>query len=231
MPDLSEFLVVAQNMQSRTVALTGLSSALLFSALGAIAELWQWEGEEPLTREEIDQIQAMIAGATKELQLSMVGWVTDCFTAIIPSNCLECDGTQYLREDYPALYAALDPVFIVDADNFVVPDFRGKVAIGTGEAASGTEYTIGQTGGEETHELTTAELASHNHVDSGHAHSISGHADLLAVVPGEAPVSIISILIPAFTGTASANITNTGSGVAHNTMQPFIAGRKVIIAW
>ena len=38
-----------------------------------------------------------------------------------PSGTLLCDGSSHLRVDYPALYAAIDTSYHVDADNFLTP--------------------------------------------------------------------------------------------------------------
>lgn len=50
------------------------------------------------------------------------------------------------------------------------PDLQGKFILG-----SSTDHTVGSTGGEETHALTTNEMPSHNHGFSGssHTHSLS----------------------------------------------------------
>lgn len=65
---------------------------------------------------------------------SIVGVATGALvyfmTAATPSGYLLCDGAAYLRVDYPALYAAIDVSFHIDADNFNVPDMRGYFARG-----------------------------------------------------------------------------------------------------
>lgn len=49
------------------------------------------------------------------------------------------------------------------SDTTWVQTAAGRVLIGAGTADSGTVYTAGQTGGEEKHQLTVEELASHSH--------------------------------------------------------------------
>lgn len=153
----------------------------------------------------------------------MIGTIVCYITADAPSNSLPCDGASYLRTAYPELYAVLDPVFQTDADNFVVPDLRGKTIIGV---SSG--HAIGSTGGEETHQLTVAELAAHGHSDTGHQHTTGNSLTFLALT-GEEPV-LMPNPIPAMTGSASANISNTGSDTAHNNMQPYVALKYAVIA-
>lgn len=43
------------------------------------------------------------------------------YAGTLPDGVLPCDGDNYLRTDYPQLYAMLSPTFITDADNFVTP--------------------------------------------------------------------------------------------------------------
>jgi microcystin-dependent protein len=107
---------------------------------------------------------------------------------------------------------------------FGVPDLRGRVVAGRddmgGSSANRLVGTttgsldgdvLGKTGGEETHQLTTAELASHTHsVPKDFATGGS---------PGGAPG-----------GGASAASGSAGSDTAHNTVQPTIILNYIIYA-
>jgi len=42
-------------------------------------------------------------------------------TTALPTGVLACDGATYLKADYPALYAVLPSVFIVDSTHFKTP--------------------------------------------------------------------------------------------------------------
>lgn len=136
----------------------------------------------------------------------MIGYIMPYMTESPPANVLPCDGSTYLREDYPELYEVLASVFIVDADHFTVPDLRGRAVIGAGSGSGLSNRNVGDTTGEETHQLTESELASH-------AHTIPATIDVPVVAPGEvvtdAPVPILTSL----TG-------YTGGDTAHNNMQP-----------
>lgn len=154
----------------------------------------------------------------------MVGQIFPVITASVPTNALLCDGTTYNRVDYPALYDALDPAFQLDEDTFFVPDLRGKTVIG-----ASSSHAVASTGGAETHTLSTGEMPVHNHTDSGHLHSIPSTITFTALT-GEEPVNIPVPLVPSYTGSASANIQNTGGGEAHNNMQPYIALKYAVVA-
>jgi microcystin-dependent protein len=109
-----------------------------------------------------------------------------------PAGFLLCDGASYAQSTYAALYAALGGAsspWGVSGGNFNVPDLRSRVTVGAGSGLGMTSRVVAARGGEETHVLVTAELASHahtifitdpghNHGQNSHAHSISdgGHA-------------------------------------------------------
>jgi microcystin-dependent protein len=120
---------------------------------------------------------------------------------------LVCDGTVYDRVDYPDLYAVLDPVFIVDADTFAVPDMMDRFTLNT--------TSVGATGGESSHVLTVAEMPAHTH----------GEQDPGSVVvqAGTPSVALSDPGLPSQTG-------STGGGEAHNNMPPYIGLLPVIVA-
>lgn len=94
---------------------------------------------------------------------------------------------------------------------FNVPDLRGIVIAGKDQ--SQVEFAgLGQTGGEKTHTLTTAEMPSHTHdYTSRNDETASGG-------------------LAAGGGTNGAAITSTsaGSDQAHNNLQPYIALNYII---
>lgn len=96
-----------------------------------------------------------------------------------PAGWLPCDGRAVSRTTFAALFSIVSTDWGAGdgSSTFNVPDFRGRVPLGVGTAASGTVYALGQTGGEETHKLLVAELAAHVHAltDPGHTHPDPGH--------------------------------------------------------
>lgn len=95
-----------------------------------------------------------------------------------PAGWLLCDGAAVSRETYAALFAAIDTVYGTGdgTTTFNLPDLRGRVAAGkdnmggtaanrltSGSAAALDGSTLGAAGGNQQHQLTVAELASHSH--------------------------------------------------------------------
>lgn len=136
-----------------------------------------------------------------------------------------------------------------DYFNFVTPDTRGRVVLGTGTGSGLTARTIGATGGEETHTLTGLESGTnvHNHgiTDPSHSHAeqvenggggistlhltggAGGSFQGLGTGPAVADGATIS------TGTSGTGITINNSTTApatngHNVLDPFLVLTYII---
>ncbi len=212
MPDLLEIDNIASNTPVKTVVLSGISTTVLFSTLDAARRIYDWTyGGQPLDDDQINRVYEILAIANRELMLSQIGEIKMTASAELPPGCLWCDGGTYEKVDYPDLYAALAPAFIVSADEFSVPDLRGKFASGAVVVSD-----VGQTGGEATHTLDIGEIPSHSH-------TIPLTATTLALEPGEVTVTTP---IPILT----ANTGDTGGGGSHNNIPPFISLAFYIVA-
>lgn len=147
-----------------------------------------------------------------------------------PGNWLPCDGASLLRAIYPDLFAAIGTTYgAVDGTHFSLPDLQGRTPIGTGAGSGLTPRALGDSLGEETHALTTAESASHTHSDLGHTH-VEGIA---APSVGAAIVGVpIPSAVPAVgaTGAGFASLASTGGDGPHNNMQPSLALNYLIVA-
>lgn len=183
---------------------------------GLLAELldsWNWELFGDLTVEDcVAMAQSMIDDYYNQ-RFGMIGEIKQLATADIPDNCLLCDGTEYLRVDYPSLYAVIDTVFITDADHFITPPIVDRVVVGAGNT-----YDTGDTFGESEHTLLNNEMPPHDHtIQNGYG------PDFQASTSGG--VSPESVILPTEETTSS-----TGGGEAHNNLQPSIALPVVIVA-
>ncbi len=134
-----------------------------------------------------------------------VGQILFFATISLPAYCLPCDGASYLRADYPQLFAAIGVLWgSADGTHFNVPDFRDKTLVD-----AGSSFAITDTGGEQAHTLTIAEMPTHSH-------AIGDFIPTGTAVPP--PLDAIDGIPHIINHTA-----NEGGGGAHNNMQPYTA--------
>lgn len=211
-------------------ALSGESVVVLLFGQQLLANLNNWldkaeNAADTISQSDALEIEDIVSNAYYQLMRPLIGIIMPYATADAPLGTLPCDGSTYLREDFPLLYAALDAVFIVNADEFVTPLIQpGNTIIQSGiSPTTGALFDMGTVGGQENHTMNEAELVPHTHTDLGHQHTYQPPgATIVAVAPGEAPVLIPSLL-PSLTGVASANIQSTGLGEPLPTMSPYTA--------
>lgn len=97
--------------------------------------------------------------------------------ASAPTGWLLCDGSAVSRSTYSALFAVLGTTYGTGdgSTTFNVPNMKGRVPVGLDSTQ--TEFDVrGETGGAKTHTLSTTEMPSHTHAQTGHAHGGGSHA-------------------------------------------------------
>ncbi len=149
-----------------------------------------------------------------------IGEVIDYAGAGTPSSgtWLDCDGSNVSRTTYADLFAAIGTIHGVGdgSTTFTLPDLRGRMTIGDGQGSGLTNRTLGDTGGEEDHSLTSAENGPHSH--GVPASSNSG-------LDNRRVDTVFNASIEAYVYSQSS-----GSGTAHENMPPFAVVRKLIKA-
>lgn len=144
---------------------------------------------------------------TGECSVSVpVGTICNYVTASVPTGYLDCDGSSYLRVDYPDLYAELHASYKTDADHFVTPDFRGRTPIGIGTGSGLSARTMNQAVGAESVALSPSEMPAHSHATPMRNTSV-GAGTIAARSSSSSQETTVST-------------DSKGSGSAHNNMQP-----------
>lgn len=149
----------------------------------------------------------------KEAQV-MTGQISMYGAATPPAGWLACDGAAISRTTFADLFAAIGTVWGVGdgSTTFNLPDLRGRAPIGQGTGSGLTARSIAGSGGEETHVLSEAELASHNHTNT--AKSRAAFA-----LTGASRVDVWNVTGADLSPTYDTD--NAGSNTAHNNMQPY----------
>jgi len=240
---LDELLSEAANGSPATVALSSESVAVLLFASEFVERRGNWLDRDFDPLDEVsdadwDDIEKLVANAYGQIMHPLIGQILPVMLGTIPDNMLLCDGSSYLREDYPNLYAVIDAAFLTDADNFFVPDLRGRVIIGSGDASGLSPYNVGATGGEEAHALAQNENASHAHTlnDPGHTHTVNTRSGGTAggnniIVAGNANVAETPVLKASNNAVTLITMSNSGSNVPHNNIQPYLSLSYAVVAY
>lgn len=167
------------------------------------------------------------------------GAVLDFAGSTAPAGYLLCDGSTVSRTTYARLFAAISDKWGAGdgSTTFKLPDFRGRVLLGSGTGSGLTARTLAATGGAETHQLTSAEMPSHTHTQNSHNHIQDPHSHAATTTGTGSVVTQNSINGSANTSTPAATATNqaatatnnnTGGDGYHNNMQPFAVTHKII---
>lgn len=138
------------------------------------------------------------------------------------AGTLFADGSAVSRTTYAALFSLIGTTYGAGdgSTTFNLPDCRSRTPIGKSPGSLSGNRTavrnVADTGGEETHALTTPELANHTHtfgskVVGSQAGASSGNTQMVTGLASQG-------------GTTAA----AGSGTAHNNMQPYLVCQWLI---
>jgi microcystin-dependent protein len=148
---------------------------------------------------------------------------------VVPHGWAKCAGQLLPISQNQALFALLGTTYGGDGQtNFALPDLRGRVPIGTSD-----QFAQGQAGGEEAHQLSTAEMPTHNHGLMADATSTTTTNQPSGNVLGQSS-GRVAVGGPTFTANLyatgnpdtalnAAAIASSGGGQAHENRMPSLA--------
>lgn len=127
----------------------------------------------------------------------------------IPPGWLLCNGQSVSTTTYAALFAVVGYTFGGSGASFLVPDMRGRTAIGAGQGTGLSNRTRGGNVGAESVALSSAEMPAHTH-GTHHENSALGSSGTTGTVKH------------AYAKAHGVNqySDSAGGGAAHNNMQP-----------
>jgi microcystin-dependent protein len=163
--------------------------------------------------------------------------------ATAPTGWLLCYGQGVSTTTYADLFAAIGYTYGGSGSTFNLPDLRGRVVAGKDDmgGTSANRLTdqsggldgdvLGDTGGAETHTLTTTQIPSHSHdsianVDAGYTSdglTAGEYVNKAKQSPYGGGGEIFSYSLSGGTTAPTLGPTSSvGSGSAHNNVQPTI---------
>jgi microcystin-dependent protein len=144
-----------------------------------------------------------------------------------PRNWAQCDGQTLNIAQNQALFSLLGTFYGGNGvSTFLLPDLRGRVPLHQGTYVNDT-YSMGQSAGQTTVTLTTAQMPTHSHSFLGS--SADGTAAVAAPGQALAKVTIPSGTAGNFYGPITTPqplnptaVSMTGQGQAHENTQPYL---------
>lgn len=145
-------------------------------------------------------------------EFDLLGSIIPIIRETLHSSMLLCDGSVYNKSDYPQLWDVW-PSAMKDATTLTLPDLRNLFLVG-----AGSDYELGDTGGEAEVVLTVDEIPSHTHGYDTPTFNV----DVESVgVPD--PTGVGNPMLPALTD-------STGGDEAHENRPPYYAVVYAVIA-
>lgn len=144
-----------------------------------------------------------------------------------PKGWIVCAGQILPINQYQALFSLLGTTYGGNGTtNFALPDLRGRTPISSGQGPGLSNYTLGQTGGEEQVTLTIRQLPPHTHQAYGSttvATTASPAGDTWAT-------QTRADLFSSGGGTAMATgaLASVGGGQPHENRSPYLVLNYVI---
>ena len=139
-----------------------------------------------------------------------------------------CNGQLLPISSNTALFSLLGTTYGGDGrSTFALPNLQGRVPLHQGTGPGLTPRVIGESGGEETHILTPAEMPSHNHIlisDSG----VGTSDNPSNALPAKNAAGIPQYSAGGSTAMNSGAVASTGGNAAHNTMPPYLTLNYII---
>lgn len=131
-------------------------------------------------------------------------------TVSAPTDHLLCDGSAVSRTTYADLFAVLGTAYGSGdgSTTFNLPNLKGKVVVGYDSTNTNFD-AIGETGGEETHTLTTNEMPAHTHRTPAGQNGGGSNTGSQAWSSGLNQYGTYG------------DSESTGGGASHNNLQPY----------
>jgi microcystin-dependent protein len=149
-----------------------------------------------------------------------------------PTGWAFCAGQLLPISQNTALFSLLGTTYGGDGKStFALPFLQGNSAMHPGQSAGGSQYFLGESGGETAHTITDAEMPIHNHQvtgdqgfgttadPSGQVYMRGNYDDGMGHTGG---VQVYAAAAPNTPLAAATAVGLTGGGLPHNNMMPYL---------
>lgn len=154
-----------------------------------------------------------------------VGVVDDYAGSTAPEGFLLCDGSAISRATYSDLFSVIGVTFGAGdgSTTFNIPHLHNVMIMGAGDT-----YALASTGGAATVTLDVTMIPSHTHIANSHFHTIpsdnagtpaTGDCEVRGTTSDGSNVSTDGTVV---------TLQNTGGGLAHNNLSPYLALHRII---
>jgi microcystin-dependent protein len=150
-----------------------------------------------------------------------------------PRGWAFCAGQTLPIAQNQALFSLLGTTFGGDGrTTFNLPDLRGRLALAFGQGAGLSSHNLGSAGGEEAHQLLTAEVPTHAHTlnanNNGQTNGTNTPSSGVAMGSGYGietnnPVENIYGNSTPSVAMAAGAVSSAGGGAPHENRMPFLA--------
>ena len=164
------------------------------------------------------------------VEYTPVGSISLYSAATAPSGWLLCRGQAVSRSTYNDLFSVIGTTYGSGngSTTFNLPNLQGNVPVGLNSSDASFD-SLGEKGGEKTHTLNVAEMP-------GHRHKLFANEDSGAIfyeypdiaVQGHVGGENNYVMASSDHGAIWGNSSETGSGYAHNNIQPYIVLNYII---
>lgn len=161
----------------------------------------------------------------------------------MPKGWLSCQGQTLTREVYPALFSVLQYTYGGSGSSFQLPDFSGRIAVGSGGTAVGALTTTngagvgiteaglgratGSTGGQYVVQLTAAQSGTRKHYHT----VLDGYRSIGVTLSNGTGNAAVNTNAQTDNSTAMSDSANANATSSHENMMPYMALHYIIKAY
>lgn len=139
-------------------------------------------------------------------------------SALIPSNWTSCNGQILAIASNQPLFKLIGNIYGGDGQTtFALPDLRGRLTLGAGQAPSLSKYKLGQSGGIEAVTLSINQMPQHSHnavASREQAASNDPSGNFLSIQAQAFTTQPLDVILNART------VGTTGTGAGHDNVMP-----------